>query len=110
MLNITPTALRLRRWRANLERLSVGLHGTGRKLRTLSRSRRRRMEYLERLSAVLHRTGRQLRTLSRSNRLPAAPMVWLLNASSRRLSAYLIGRRLADPSAMPGFCRENFPL
>jgi hypothetical protein len=106
---LPPTALRLR-WRANLERLSAGLHGTGRQLRTLSRSRRRRMEYLERLSAGLHRTGRQLRTLSRSNRLPAATMVWLLNSSGRRLSPYLIGRRLADPSAMPGFCRENFPL
>jgi len=58
----------------------------------------------------VHRTERQLRTLSRSNRLPAAPMVWLLNSSGRRLSAYLIGRRLADPSAMRGFCRENFPL
>ena len=70
------------------------------------RSRRRRMEYLERLSAGSHRTGRQLRTLSRSNRLPAAPMVWLLNSSGRRLSAYLIGRRLADPSAMPDFAAK----
>jgi branched-chain amino acid transport system substrate-binding protein len=66
--------------RANLERLSAGLHRAGRQLCAVSRTHRRWMAYLERLSARLHDTGRRLCALSRSGRrLSATPMVRLLN-------------------------------
>src|ERR1700746_1496245 len=70
-----------------------------RQLRTLSRSRRRRVAYLERLPAGLHGAGRQLRALSRSGRRPA-PMVWLLSQADAGLTP--------TPCVTPEFLPRNF--
>lgn len=102
-------AIRLRLWRANLERLPAGLHGAGRRLCAVSRSQRRRMAVHQATpskAVIVH----PIQVRSAARRADGMATELERTRAQRYLLGSQFGRLLGGPRAMPEFCRGNFAL